>query len=74
MIQERTEMLPVVQRLNETFDHFNVRRGERPVLTKSLLRLEEQFGPNPDSIPFPADDNGRQLLQIYDYFAYGNRG
>ncbi len=63
-----------VERLNATFDHFRVHGNERPVLTKSLLRMERQLGPNPSAMPMPIDDTCRQLFVMYDYFAFGERG
>jgi hypothetical protein len=36
--------------------------------------MERQLGPNPDAMPFPVDDNCRQLFVMYDYFASGEGG
>jgi len=63
-----TKKPPLVERLNATFDHFRIGRNERPVLTKTMMRMEEHFGPNPDHMPMPVDDNGAKLFEMFDYF------
>jgi hypothetical protein len=30
--------------------------------------MEEHFGPNPDHMPMPVDDNGAKLFEMFDYF------
>lgn len=61
-----------IERLNATFDYFSVRRTEQAVLTRSLLRMSNLYGNNPDTMPLPGDDRVQRLFEMYDYYTYGH--